>query len=55
MDLWTSNSRCRSSPRMVIPVRCTNGIRMAVDASIDQIDKVDLVVIPTIGAPIESA
>ena len=35
------------------PVRCTPSIRMAVDASIDQIDKVDLVVIPTIGAPIE--
>lgn len=35
------------------PVRCTPSLRIAVDASIDQIDKVDLVVVPTIGAPIE--
>lgn len=35
------------------PVRCTPAIRMAVDASIEQLDKVDLLVVPTIGAPIE--
>ncbi|MCG8393045.1 MAG: helix-turn-helix domain-containing protein [Pseudomonadales bacterium] len=35
------------------PVRCTPGIRMAVDCSIEQVDKVDLVVIPTIGGRIE--
>lgn len=35
------------------PVRCTPAIRMAVDGSIDQIERVDLVVVPTIGARIE--
>ncbi len=36
------------------PVRCTNGIRMAVDCSLEQIDQADLVVVPTIGGQIET-
>jgi len=31
------------------PVRCTNGIRMAVDCSLEQLDQADLVIVPTIG------
>ena len=36
------------------PVRCTNGIRMAVDCSLEQMDQADLVVVPTIGGKIET-
>ncbi|EKF75546.1 AraC family transcriptional regulator [Alcanivorax hongdengensis A-11-3] len=36
------------------PVRCTNGIRMAVDAPMEQIDSADLVVVPTIGGELET-
>lgn len=36
------------------PVRCTNGIRMAVDCSLEQMDQADLAVVPTIGGKIET-
>ncbi|MEQ3636376.1 helix-turn-helix domain-containing protein [Alcanivorax sp.] len=36
------------------PVRCTNGIRIAADCSLEQMVQADLVVIPTIGGKIET-
>lgn len=36
------------------PVRCTNGIRMAVDCSLEQLDQADLVIVPTIGGKLET-
>ncbi|MDX1803576.1 MAG: GlxA family transcriptional regulator [Alcanivorax sp.] len=36
------------------PVRCTNGIRLAADASLEQVEQADLVIVPTIGGDLET-